>query len=190
MGGTSVVRSDGRSDDRLAQSAAVQPQQEECCWLPQRPYQPGSPLITGHAAWKDLRSRAPLGAMLWNSTAAGAKQQNAHRVSSAHTQAATRLPIVGHRALLAAAVHCHCEVCQASAQRSTLQTVSQHSPSPFRGLTARCLRAHSLKPLFSPPGAGINGNVCGTSASKLREIGAHLSRCTTAHRTCRAPGLS
>lgn len=88
------------------------------------------------------------------------------------------------------AVHCHCEASNALAQRSTLWTVRQHSPSPLRGLTARCLRAHSLKPLFSPPGAGIKGNVCGTSASKLREMGAHLSRCATAHRTCRPPGLS
>jgi hypothetical protein len=32
------------------------------------------------------------------------------------------------------------------------------SPSPLRGFTARCLRAHSLKPApLSPPGAGMKG---------------------------------
>lgn len=75
---------------------------------------------------------------------------------------------------------------QLVARRWTLLKVSQHSPSPLRGLTARCLRAHSLKPLFSPPGAGINGNVCGTHASKPHEMGAYLSRCATALHVPRA----
>jgi hypothetical protein len=34
------------------------------------------------------------------------------------------------------------------------------SPSPFLGFTARYFRAHSLKPLFSPPGAGRKGKYC------------------------------
>lgn len=58
-------------------------------------------LITGHAACRLFFSRAPCGAIEWNSTA-----------------------------------------------------------SPLRGLTARCLRAHSLKPTFSPPGAGMLGKTC------------------------------
>lgn len=40
------------------------------------------PLMTGHAAWNDLRSIAPLGDILWNRTAA-ATTQCQHNVSTA-----------------------------------------------------------------------------------------------------------
>lgn len=44
------------------------------------------PLMTGHAAWNDLRSIAPLGAILWNSTAAAAAAAPQYRQHSMKDQ--------------------------------------------------------------------------------------------------------
>lgn len=43
-----------------------------------------SPFITGHAAWNDFLSMPPLGAMLWNNTAA--QQQQTNTVAWQHQQ--------------------------------------------------------------------------------------------------------
>jgi hypothetical protein len=162
------------------------------------------PLITGHAAWNDLRSIAPLGAILWNNTAAAAatKVRTAQQLKPRQTVKLEavmthgqlrRLPVehgfcratqeqplavaqpdsrdAGWRGL--------CRACACSAAKP-----AAHSPSPFLGLTAKCLRAHSLNPLFSPPGAGMSGNVCSQQSTQKSRHQVTVSAASSCGRAC------